>query len=63
MHADQISHAWGILGVLYGVSLALSLVRIRMHSVAGSTLLHATYNFTIFAVTLVSTGGFKHLSR
>ncbi len=63
LHADQISHAWGILGVLYGVSLALSLVRIRTHSVACSTLLHATYNLTIFAVTLVSTGGFRHLSR
>ncbi len=63
LHADQLSHAWGILGVLFGVSLALSFVRIRTHSVACSTLLHATYNFTIFAVTLVSTGGFRHLGR
>ncbi len=63
LHADQLSHAWGILGVLYGVSLALSFVRIRTHSVACSTLLHATYNLTIFVVTLVSTGGFRHLSR
>lgn len=61
LHADQLSHAWGALSVLYGVSLVLSFVRIRTHSVACSALMHATYNFSIFAVILFSTGGFKHL--
>jgi len=63
MHAGQLSHAWGALGVLYVVSLALSFVRIRLHSVACSALLHATYNATIFAVLLWETGGFRHLEK
>ena len=63
LHADQLAHAWGVLGVLYGVSLMLSFVRIRTHSLACSTLLHATYNFSIFLVILINTGGFRHLEK
>jgi membrane protease YdiL (CAAX protease family) len=63
LHSDQLSHAWGAVGVLYGVSLVLSFVRIRTHSVACSTLMHATYNFSIFAVIFFSSGGFRHLER
>jgi hypothetical protein len=63
LHADQLAHAWGVLGVLYGVSLVLSFVRIRTHSVACSTLMHVTYNLSIFAVILVTTGGFRHLEK
>jgi membrane protease YdiL (CAAX protease family) len=61
LHAEQLSHAWGPLAVLYAVSLVFSFVRIRTHSVACCTLMHATYNFSIFAVILLSTGGFRHL--
>jgi membrane protease YdiL (CAAX protease family) len=63
LHADQLSHAWGVLSVLYGVSVVLSFVRIRTHSVACSTLMHATYNFSIFAIILFSSGGFRHLDQ
>jgi membrane protease YdiL (CAAX protease family) len=63
LHADQLSHAWGALGVLYGVSLVLSFVRIRTHSLVCSVLLHTTYNFSIFVVILISTGGFTHLEK
>jgi membrane protease YdiL (CAAX protease family) len=63
LHAGQIAHAWGIVGVLYGVSLTLSYVRVRTHSVACSALMHATYNFSIFAVIYVYTDGFHHLER
>jgi membrane protease YdiL (CAAX protease family) len=63
LHADQLAHAWGVLGVLYGVSLILSFVRIRTHSVACSTLMHATYNFAIFVGILIATGGFRHLEK
>ncbi len=63
LHADQLGHAWGVLGVLYGVSLMLSFVRIRTHSLACSTLMHATYNFSIFVAILISTGGFRHLDK
>jgi len=63
LHADQLAHAWGVLGVLYGVSLMLSFVRIRTHSLACSTLMHATYNLAIFVGILFATGGFRHLER
>jgi len=63
LHADQLLHAWGPLGVLYAVSVVLSFVRIRTHSVACSTLMHGTYNLTIFAVLFFSSGGFQHLDR
>jgi hypothetical protein len=36
-------------------------VRIKTHSVACSTLMHATYNFTIFAAMFLATSGFRHL--
>ncbi len=63
LHADQLAHAWGVLAVLYGVSLVLSFVRIRTHSLACSTLMHATYNLSIFVAILISTGGFRHLDK
>jgi membrane protease YdiL (CAAX protease family) len=63
LHADQLAHAWGVLGVLYGVSLVLSFVRIRTHSLACSTLMHMTYNLAIFVGILVVTGGFRHLEK
>lgn len=63
LHGEQLSYAWDVLGVLYVVSLTLSFVRIRTHSVACSALMHATYNFTIFVVAFISSGGFKHLQH
>ena len=63
LHAGQLDHAWGALGILYGVSLLLSIVRIRMHSVAASTLMHATYNLTVFIALFISTGGYRHLEK
>jgi uncharacterized protein len=63
LHAGQLAHAWGVLGVLYGVSVILSFMRIRTHSVACSTLMHATYNCSIFAVLFFSSGGFRHLEN
>jgi membrane protease YdiL (CAAX protease family) len=63
LHAGQLSHAWGVVGVLYGVSVILSFTRIRTHSVACSTLMHATYNLTIFTVLFLSSGGFHHLEN
>jgi membrane protease YdiL (CAAX protease family) len=63
LHAGQVDHAWAVLGVLFVVSLAFSYVRIATHSVACSTLMHATYNFTIFAALFVASGGFRHLDK
>jgi hypothetical protein len=63
LHAGQLEHAWGALGILYGVSLVLSFVRIRANSVAASTLMHATYNLTVFVVLFIGTGGYRHMEK
>jgi uncharacterized protein len=63
VHADQLAHAWAPLGVLFAVSLVLCGVRLWTHSLAASTLLHATYNGTIFTILFFTTGGFRHLDK
>lgn len=63
MHAGQLQHAWGALGILYCVSLVLSFVRIRTSSVAASTMMHATYNLTVFVVLFVGTDGYRHMEK
>ena len=63
IHAPQLEYTWGPVALLFGVSLVLSAVRVRTHSVACSTLVHLTYNLTIFLAALVATGGFRHLDR
>ena len=63
MHAEQLQHAWGALAILYCVSLVLSFVRIRTNSVAASTLMHATYNFTVFFILFIGTDGYRHMEK
>lgn len=63
VHAPQLEYAWGSVGLLFGVSLVFAFVRVRTHSVACSTLVHLTYNLTIFMAALIATGGFRHLDR
>lgn len=63
LHAPQNHYAWGLIGVLFFVGLVLAYVRLRTHSVACSTLVHMTYNGTLFAVMLVVTHGFRHMDR
>ena len=63
LHAPQNRYAWGIVTVLFCVGLALAYVRLRTHSIASSTLVHMTYNGTLFAVMLVVTHGFRHMER
>ncbi len=63
LHGPQLEWAWGPVGVIFGVGLVLAIVRIRTHSVACSTLVHLTYNLTIFFAALIQTGGFRHLDR
>lgn len=61
LHAAQNQYAWGVVSVLFGVGLVLAYVRLRLHSVASSTLVHLTYNLTIFVAVLVATHGFRHM--
>ncbi len=63
VHAEQLAHAWAPLAVLFGVSLVLCGVRLWTHSLAASTLIHATYNGTIFTILFFGTGGFRHLDK
>jgi hypothetical protein len=63
MHAEQIAHSIGPLVLLYCVSLVLCSARLITRSLAASTLVHASYNFILFAFMLISTGGFRHLDK
>ena len=63
MHSPQVSHAWGPLILIGFVSVVLCVVRLMMNSVAAGVVVHAAYNFTLFAGVLYQTAGFRHLER
>ncbi len=63
LHAQQVSQAWAPVLLIGLVSLVLCIVRLRLNSLASSTVVHAAYNLTLFAGILIQTGGFRHLDR
>lgn len=63
MHSPQVSHAWGPLLLIGIVSVVLCIVRLATNSVAAGVIVHAAYNFTLFAGVLYQTGGFRHLEK
>jgi len=63
LHAQQVSDSWGPLLLIGMVSVILCIVRLVTDSVATGVLVHATYNFTLFAGLLVQTDGFRHLDK
>ncbi len=63
LHAEQNGRSWGPFLLLCSVSLVLCWVRLGMRSLAASVLVHASYNFFLFSMMLVGTGGFRHLDR
>jgi membrane protease YdiL (CAAX protease family) len=63
VHAAQQGHSLGPFILLITISLILCAVRIVTRSLAASTLVHASYNFLLFFLMLVSTGGFRHLDK
>lgn len=63
MHAAQTGYSLGPFLLLVGVSLVLCGVRLWTRSLAASTLVHASYNFMLFASMLVATHGFRHLDK
>jgi membrane protease YdiL (CAAX protease family) len=63
IHAPQLGWTWSAVALLACVSLLFCAVRIRLRSVAASTLVHATYNLSVFVTLFVATGGFRHLDR
>ena len=63
LHVDQQGHSLGPFLLLIVVSLILCAVRLKNKSLAASTLVHASYNFFIFSLTLAATGGFRHFDK
>jgi uncharacterized protein len=63
LHVDQQGHALGPFLLLIFVSLILCTVRLKTRSLAASTLVHACYNFIIFSLALIGTGGFRHFDK
>ena len=63
MHSAQVSHAWGPLVLIGTVSVVLCIVRLRTNSVAAGVVVHAAYNFSLFAAVLIETHGFRHLDK
>jgi membrane protease YdiL (CAAX protease family) len=63
LHGPQLSFSLGFMGVLFVVSLVLSWVRIKFHSLASSVIVHAVYNLTTFAAAIIATGFYRHLDK
>jgi len=63
LHAQQLGYSWAAVVLLGCVSLVLTTVRIRSRSVACSTLVHSSYNLSVFLVLFIATGGYRHLDR
>jgi len=63
MHADQTGWSLGPFLLLFCVSMVLCWARLSTRSLAASVLVHASYNFLLFSLMLLGTGGFKHLDK
>ena len=63
MHAEQTAWSLGPFLLLVAVSLVLSWARLSARSLAASVLVHASYNFLLFSLMLLGTGGFRHLDK
>ena len=63
LHVAQQGHSLGPFLLLIAISLILCAVRLKFRSLAASTLVHASYNFLIFSVELIATGGFRHFDK
>jgi uncharacterized protein len=63
LHSLQVSYAWAPVLLIGVVSIALCIVRLWTNSLAASTLVHAIYNFSLFAGMLVASDGFRHLEK
>lgn len=63
LHAEQTGYSLGPFLLLVAVSLVLCWARLATRSLAASVLVHASYNFLLFALMLLGTSGFKHLDK
>jgi membrane protease YdiL (CAAX protease family) len=63
VHGAQLSFHWAAMLPIFIVGLVLTLVRARTRSLAASTIIHVSYNATIFTTVFLATGGFRHMER
>lgn len=63
LHVAQQGHSLGPFLLLIVISMVLCTVRLRTRSLASSVLVHASYNFIIFSLALIGTGGFRHFDK
>jgi membrane protease YdiL (CAAX protease family) len=63
LHGEQTGYSLGPFVQIFAVSLILCAVRLKTRSLAASTLVHACYNFLIFSIMMLGTGGFRHLDK
>lgn len=63
MHAAQTGYSWGPFVLLVCVSLVLCWARLSTRSLAASVVVHASYNFLLFSVMMLGTGGFQHMDK
>lgn len=63
LHASQYGNSIAAVSVLFVVSCVFSFVRIRLHSVCASSIVHITYNAVPIVIAIVQTGGFRHLDK
>jgi membrane protease YdiL (CAAX protease family) len=63
MHAEQTGKSIGPFLLLAVVSLILCVVRLKTRSLAASTLVHSFYNFLLFSIMMLGTGGFRNLQN
>lgn len=63
LHGSQLGWYWGPLLLLFGVGVALTVVRAWVRSVAASVLIHVSYNVTLFVFLYIGTNGFRNLDK
>jgi membrane protease YdiL (CAAX protease family) len=63
IHGPQLEWTLSAVCLLFAVSMVLCAVRLRMRSVAASTVVHGCYNLSVFVSLFVATGGFRHLDK
>jgi len=63
LHLEQQGNSLGPFLLLVVISLVLCAVRLFTRSLASSVLVHACYNFMLFVLLLIGTGGFRHFDK
>lgn len=63
LHAGQLALSWAALLVIFMVGTVLTVIRARTNSLSTCVLVHAGYNFTLFAMLFFATGHFHHMEK